>query len=84
MYGHLKYCCKLGEICLKNNIFCLISDEIHSDLVFPGYKHTPIASLSDEIAANTITCMAPSKTFNLAGLSTAYLVISNPQTEETV
>ena len=53
----------------------LVSDEIHSDLIYNGYHHIPAASLSDEIAEITITCMSPSKTFNLAGLSTAYLVI---------
>lgn len=68
---------KLAEICLKNNIL-IISDEIHCDLVLPGYKHTPVASLSEEIAKNTVTCLAPSKTFNLAGLSTSSVIISNP------
>ncbi|MBN1145017.1 MAG: PatB family C-S lyase [Bacteroidales bacterium] len=67
---------KLAEICLKNNIL-IVSDEIHADLVYRGYRHVPTASLSDELAANTITCMAPSKTFNIAGLSTSYLVIPN-------
>jgi len=64
----------IGEICLKNNIL-LVSDEIHADLIYPGFKHTPTASISGEIARITVTCMSPSKTFNLAGLSTAYLVI---------
>ncbi len=68
---------KLADICLKNNIL-IISDEIHCDLVLPGYTHTPFASLSEKIAENTITCIAPSKTFNLAGLSTSSVIISNP------
>jgi len=67
----------LAEICLKNNIL-IISDEIHCDLVLPGYTHTPLASLSEKIAENTITLIAPSKTFNLAGLSTSSVIISNP------
>jgi len=67
---------KVGELCLKHNIL-LISDEIHSDLILPGFRHMPTAMLSEEIAANTITCMAPSKTFNLAGLSTGFIVTSN-------
>ena len=67
---------KVGELCLKHNVL-LISDEIHSDLILPGFKHIPAAMISDEIADNTITCMAPSKTFNLAGMSTAFLVTSN-------
>jgi cystathionine beta-lyase len=68
----------LADICLRNNII-IISDEIHSDLVMPGYKHIPLASLSEEIASKTITLIAPSKTFNLAGLSTSSVIISNPE-----
>ena len=67
----------LADICLKNNIL-IISDEIHCDLVLPGFTHTPIASLSEKIADNTITLIAPSKTFNLAGLSTSSVIIPNP------
>lgn len=67
----------LAEICIKNNIL-IISDEIHCDLVLPGYKHTPFASISETAAENTVTCIAPSKTFNLAGLSTSSVIISNP------
>jgi cystathionine beta-lyase len=66
----------LADICLQNKIL-IISDEIHSDLIYPGNKHTPMASLSEAIAANTVTCMAPSKTFNMAGLTTSFLVIPN-------
>jgi cysteine-S-conjugate beta-lyase len=68
---------RLADICLKNNIL-ILSDEIHCDLVLPGFSHTPFATLSHEIAGNTITCIAPSKTFNLAGLSTSTVLISNP------
>jgi cystathionine beta-lyase len=67
---------RIGEMCLAHNIL-LISDEIHSDLVYKGFQHVPAAGISSEIAGNTITCMAPSKTFNLAGLSTSFLVIPN-------
>lgn len=67
---------KLGEICLKHGIN-IVSDEIHSDFVYSGVKHVPLASISDEIAERTITCIAPSKTFNLAGLATSAVVISN-------
>jgi cystathionine beta-lyase len=67
----------LAEICLKNNIL-ILSDEIHCDLMLPGFHHTPAASLSDIIAEITVTCMAPSKTFNLAGLSISSVIISNP------
>jgi len=67
----------LADICLKYNII-IISDEIHCDLVLPGYTHTPMASLSDKISDITVTLIAPSKTFNLAGLSTSSVIISNP------
>ena len=67
----------LADICLKNNIL-IISDEIHCDLVLPGFTHTPMASLSEKIAENTVTLIAPSKTFNLAGLSTSSVIIKNP------
>jgi cystathionine beta-lyase len=66
----------LAQICLDNKIL-IISDEIHSDLIFEGYRHTPLAGLSDEIAQNCVICMAPSKTFNTAGLTTSFLVIPN-------
>jgi len=55
----------------------VVSDEIHCDLVFKPYRHIPLATLSEEIAQNTITCIAPSKTFNLAGLYTSSIIIAN-------
>lgn len=67
---------EIARICLKNGVY-IISDEIHSDFIYPGYKHIPIASLSDEIADRTITCLSPTKTFNLAGLQAANLVVPN-------
>ena len=67
---------KIAEICLKYGVY-IISDEIHSDFIYPGYKHIPIASLSDEIADRTITCLSPTKTFNLAGLQAANMVVPN-------
>ncbi len=66
----------LAQICLENKII-IISDEIHSDLIFEGHKHTPLACVSEEAAQNCITLMAPSKTFNTAGLTTSFLVIPN-------
>jgi cysteine-S-conjugate beta-lyase len=68
---------KVARECLERNII-MLSDEIHCDLIFPGSKHVPMAGLSPAIAGKTVTCMAPSKTFNLAGLSTSYVVIPNP------
>jgi len=69
---------KLGEICLKHNVI-IISDEIHEDLVYKEYTHIPFASLSEEFAMHSITCTAPSKTFNLAGLQTSNIIIPNPK-----
>ncbi len=69
---------RFGEICQKHGII-IISDEIHADLVLYDNKHTPLASLSPEIADITVTAMAPSKTFNLAALATSYVVASNPE-----
>lgn len=68
---------RLGQICLKHNVI-VISDEIHSDIILKNHKHTPFASISKEFCKNTITCMAPTKTFNLAGLQSSFLVMSNP------
>lgn len=67
---------RLGEICIKHNLI-LISDEIHSDLAIPPNKHTVAANLSKEIAGVTVTMMAPSKTFNLAGMASSSVIISN-------
>ncbi len=71
--GELK---ELADLCLENNIV-ILSDEIHSDLVFQPHIHTPLSTLSDEIADITVTCVAASKTFNLAGLSSSAVIISN-------
>lgn len=69
---------KLGELCIKHNVV-IISDEIHADLNMPSHKHTPTASISTEISDITLTFMAPSKTFNTAGLSQAFGVSTNPE-----
>jgi cystathionine beta-lyase len=67
---------RVAETCLRRKAL-ICSDEIHSDLVFSGCQHIPIASLDAEIAQNTITLMAPTKTFNLAGLQFSFAVIQN-------
>ena len=67
---------KLAEICFDNNIL-VISDEIHSDLALNNYKHVPFASVSEKAALNSITFMAPSKTFNIAGIVSSYSIIPN-------
>lgn len=66
----------LGQFCLEHEII-IISDEIHSDLVLPGYKHTVLASVSEELEQNVIVCNAPSKTFNIAGIPASNVIISN-------
>ena len=72
----------LGEMCLMNKVM-IISDEIHSDLVLPCYKHTPFATLGHQYALNSITFHAASKTFNLAGLATSTAIIPNPVIRQT-
>jgi cystathionine beta-lyase len=69
---------ELGHLCLDRQLL-ILSDEIHSDLVYKPARHRPLASLSHELACRTITFAAPSKTFNLAGLSTSYVIIPDEQ-----
>lgn len=69
---------QMSEICLRHKVL-IVSDEIHADLIFDPFKHIPLASLSAEVANNTITFGSASKTFNIAGLSTAWAVMSNEQ-----
>jgi len=71
----------LAEICLRRNLV-MISDEIHCDLLFPGCRHVPLATLGPETAARTITLMAPSKTYNLAGLNCGFAIIQNPKLQQ--
>ncbi len=68
---------KLAELCVKYGVM-VISDEIHSDLLLSGNRHIPFASLGKDVADLTLTCMAPSKTFNLAGLYTSVMIATNP------
>ncbi|MBQ2062141.1 MAG: pyridoxal phosphate-dependent aminotransferase [Oscillospiraceae bacterium] len=69
---------KLGEICLRNDVV-IVSDEIHADLIHAPYRHTPMASVSPEIARITVTAMAPTKTFNMAGIPAAHLIIPSEE-----
>ena len=69
---------RLGTLCAENGVI-LLSDEIHADLIMEGGCHTCVGTLSQRIVDNTIFHFAPSKTFNLAGLQTAYTVIPNPE-----
>ncbi len=67
---------QLTDICLENKIL-IVSDEIHSDLVYKPHRHIPLATISDEVAQNCVVCMAPSKTFNVAGLASSLVIIPN-------
>ena len=74
---------KIGDICLKNNML-IVSDEIHADFIYPGHKHIQIASLSEELKNITVTCTAPTKTFNLAGIQVANIIIANDSMRRAV
>jgi cystathionine beta-lyase len=67
---------RFGEICIDNDVL-VVSDEIHGDLIYSGHTFTPFANVSEAFAQNSVTCTAPSKTFNLAGLQTSCIVIPN-------
>jgi cystathionine beta-lyase len=72
---------RVADICLRNGLR-IVSDEIHNDLVYSQYRHVPTASLSPEVARITATCHAASKTFNLAGLSVAYVMTEGQELRE--
>ncbi len=74
---------QIAEVCLKHNLI-ILSDEIHCDLIYDGFFHTPIASLNTRIAQNTITFIAPSKTFNLAGLKCSVIIIQNAELRKKI
>lgn len=66
----------IGEICIRHGV-TVVSDEIHCELVFPGHHYTPFASISDEFLQNSVTCISPSKAFNIAGLQIANIVCAD-------
>lgn len=72
---------RMAELCFKYQVL-LISDEIHSDLVFHGKQHIPTASLSPEAAGNVISCISGTKTFNLAGLQASATIFPNLETKK--
>lgn len=69
---------RLGDLCIRKNIL-IVSDEIHSDLVYKGFKHVPFPMASAKFTDNVIVCTAASKSFNLPGLRTSNIIISNPE-----
>ena len=73
---------RMGEIVIRNGGI-VISDEIHCEILYKGYRHTPFAAISDEFAQNSVVCMAPSKTFNLAGLHASCIIIPNQKLRES-
>ncbi|MBS7131538.1 MULTISPECIES: MalY/PatB family protein [Clostridium] len=73
---------KIGELCIKYNVL-VVSDEIHCDLTY-GNSYTPFASISPEIAQNSITCIAPTKTFNLAGVQSSNIIVPNDEIRRMV
>jgi cystathionine beta-lyase len=73
---------RMGEIVIRHGAI-VISDEIHCEIIFKGYQHTVFASISEELAQNCIVCMAPSKTFNLAGLEASSIIIPNQKLRDS-
>jgi cystathionine beta-lyase len=74
---------KVGKICIDNDVL-IVSDEIHFDLIMPGFKHTVFANISEEFAEASVICTAPSKTFNLAGLQASNIIIPNKRIRDKV
>lgn len=72
---------RVADICHRNNVV-LVSDEIHADLTLPPHKHIPLGSVSDQARQMSITFASPSKAFNMAGFTTSYAVIQNPELRE--
>jgi len=73
----------IGEICLRNNVI-VVSDEIHCDLVYEGHTHIPFASVSEDFLNHSVTCTAPSKTFNLAGIQVANIIAADEKIRQRI
>ena len=74
---------QLGEICQRHGVI-VVSDEIHHDLILPGYNHTVYAKLGEAFAASSVICTAPTKTFNLAGMQCSSLIIPNAEIKKKI
>lgn len=74
---------RIGEICLRNHV-TVVADEIHCELFFPGYTYTPFASISQEFLMNSVTCISPSKAFNLAGVQIANIVSADAEVRKKI
>ena len=68
---------RIGEICIRNGV-TVVSDEIHCELVYPGHRYTPFASVSEDFLKHSVTCISPSKAFNIAGLQIANIIAFDP------
>lgn len=75
--------CRIGEICIKNHV-TVISDEIHCELVFPGHVYTPFASINKKHLQNSVTCISPSKSFNMAGLQIANIIAADDRVRQQI
>lgn len=67
---------RIGKLCIRHEV-TVVSDEIHCELVFPGHTYTPFASISDEFLRHSVTCISPSKAFNIAGLQIANIICAD-------
>ena len=74
---------QLADICIRHDVL-VVSDEIHCEFVYPGYKYVPFASISEEMQHHSITCNAPSKAFNTAGLQIANIISDNPDYRQKI
>lgn len=74
---------KIAHLCAKNNV-PVVSDEIHSDLVYGGHKNTPFALVADELRDNFVICTAPTKTFNMAGIQASNVIAKNPELRKKI
>ncbi len=74
---------RIAEICLKHNVY-ILDDEIHSDLVMPGYKHTSMFALDEKYLDNILVCTSPGKTFNLAGMQASNILVPNKERREAI
>lgn len=74
---------RIGEICLRHDVF-VVADEIHCELVMPGFRYTPFASLGAEFARRSVTCVSPSKAFNLAGVQVANIFAADTVVRERI
>lgn len=74
---------RIGDICIKNNVV-VVADEIHCELVHPGFTYTPFASVSEEFQKHSVTCVAPSKAFNIAGLQIANVIVENDKWRQRI